>query len=62
MTDVFQTLENLVEQLTDAGWRDRNGHRIEMNSAFRDAAQLLSDRRPVEAASFEAQSQSASRH
>jgi hypothetical protein len=62
MTDVFHTLENLVDQLTDAGWRDRNGHRIEMNSAFREATAMVDSRRPDERPQFAADRETTSRH
>lgn len=51
-SSTIDVLADLVGQLRDAGYRDRYGHPVENNAAYRAAIQVLADGPRGEARSF----------
>ncbi len=49
----LEALEDLVDQLAGSSFTDHDGRTLESTQVYRTAMQVLEDRRPREASSFE---------
>ncbi|WP_296818690.1 hypothetical protein [Brevundimonas sp.] len=54
----LEALEDLVDQLAGSSFTDREGRTLESTQVYRTAVQVLEDRRPREASSFQPTSRS----